>query len=63
MDTRGFHREGQPEDLLLQMINVLVLASDFPLMARSRAASAGAECRRLWIVGTSPAQRSSSVAA
>jgi hypothetical protein len=41
MDTRGFHREGQPEDLLQQMINVLVLASDFPLMARRRTASAG----------------------
>jgi hypothetical protein len=43
MDTRGYHREGQPEDLLQQMINVLVLAPGFPLMARSRVASAG--CR------------------
>jgi hypothetical protein len=28
VDTRGFHREGQPEDLLLQVINFLVLGPD-----------------------------------
>jgi hypothetical protein len=31
VDTRGFHREGQSEHLLLQVINFLVLGLDLSM--------------------------------